>query len=93
MSTTHHHQHKQHSSSFNNNDYSSHSLSQDYAAKDNLYSLYYELTSEIKGEKIELDEEEYEENLRNTSLNQIANYIRESIMILIQKYNPKKLIK
>ena len=92
MSTTHHH-HKQQSSSFHNNDYSSHSLSQDYTAKDNLYSLYYELTSEIKGEKIELDEEEYEENLRNTSLNQIANYIRESIMILIQKYNPKKINK
>ena len=65
--------------------------SEDYIAKDNLYSLYYELTSEIKGEKIEIDEEEYESNLRTTSFNQIANYIRQSIMILIQKYNPKKL--
>ena len=67
--------------------------SEDYIAKDNLYSLYYELTSEIKGEKIEIDEEEYESNLRTTSFNQIANYIRQSIMILIQKYNPKKLEK
>ena len=94
MSTTHHKQSSSlhnHHHNISNNDYSSHSLSQDYVAKDNLYSLYYELTSEIKGEKIELDEEEYEENLRNTSLNQIANYIRESIMILIQKYNPKKI--
>ena len=30
-------------------------------------------TLEIKGQKIELDEEEYEDNLRATPLNQIVN--------------------
>ena len=31
--------------------------SPDYIAKDNLFSLYYELTSEIKVKKIEIDED------------------------------------
>jgi hypothetical protein len=64
--------------------------SPDYIAKDNLYSLYYELTSEIKGQKIELDEEEYEDNLRATPLNQIVNYVRESVMILLKKFSKNK---
>ena len=64
--------------------------SPDYIAKDNLFSLYYELTSEIKGKKIEIDEDEYEDNLRVTPLNQIVNYVRECIMILLKKLTKTK---
>ena len=32
-----------------------------FETKEDLYSLFYELLSEVKGQKIELDEEEYEE--------------------------------
>ena len=64
--------------------------SPDYVAKDNLFSLYYELTSEIKGKKIEIDEDEYEDNLRVTPLNQIVNYVRECIMILLKKLTKTK---
>ena len=59
----------------------------DLAAKDNLYSLFYELKSEIKGTNIEIDEQEYEENLKSTSLNQLVGYLRENIRILIKKYS------
>ena len=43
--------------------------------KEKLYTLFYELTSEIKGTKIEIDEDEYEENIRTTSAYQIIEYI------------------
>ena len=40
-----------------------------FETKEDLYSLFYELLSEVKGQKIELDEEEYEENVRATPIN------------------------
>ena len=39
--------------------------------KEKLYTLFYELTSEIKEAKIEIDEEDYEENIRTTTVFQI----------------------
>ena len=56
--------------------------------KEKLYTLFYELTSEIKEEKIEIDEDIYEENLRKTSVFQIIEYIYQTIQILIKKYKP-----
>ena len=57
--------------------------------KEKLYTLFYELTSEIKEEKIEIDEDIYEENLRKTSVFQIIEYIYQTIHILIKKYKPE----
>ena len=54
--------------------------------KEKLYTLFYELTSEIKEKKIEMDEDEYEENIRTTSVFQIIEYIYQAIQILIKKY-------
>ena len=44
--------------------------------KEKLYTLFYELTSEIKEKKIEMDEDEYEENIRTTSVFQIIEYVK-----------------
>ena len=59
--------------------------------KEKLYTLFYELTSEIKGTKIEIDEEEYEENIRTTSVFQIIEYIYQTIQILIKKYKKENV--
>ena len=57
----------------------------DYHNKEMLYTLFYELTSEIKGCKIEIDEDEYQENIRTINFTQLINYIRDSIQILLRK--------
>ncbi|MCQ2818138.1 MAG: hypothetical protein MJ252_12805 [archaeon] len=57
----------------------------EYKAKEELYSLYFELTSEIKGEKIEIDEEEYAEKVRSSTMEELIQYIKESIQILYSK--------
>ena len=59
--------------------------------KEKLYTLFYELTSEIKGTKIEIDEEEYEENIRTTTVFQIIEYIYQTIQILIKKYKKENI--
>ena len=59
--------------------------------KEKLYTLFYELTSEIKGKKIEIDEEEYEENIRTTSVFQIIEYIYQAIQILLKKYKKENI--
>lgn len=64
--------------------------SSSFEAKDSLFSLFYELLSEIKGKKIELDEEEYENNVRTTPINQIINYVRETLHMLFRKYGHKE---
>lgn len=58
---------------------------QNLQSKELLYSLFYELTSEIKGKKIEIDEEVYQENIRITTIPQLVGYIRNTIQILIKK--------
>ena len=55
--------------------------------KELLYNLFYELSSEIKGCKIEIDEEQYQESIKNIQFKQIVKYIRESIQILLKKKN------
>ena len=53
--------------------------------KEMLYMLFYDLTSEIKGKKVNIEKEDFEENLRLTSFEQIIKYIEDSIKILIKK--------
>ena len=65
----------------------------EYKVKEKLYTLFYELTSEIKGTKIEIDEDDYEENIRTTNVFQIIEYIYQTLQILLDKYkNDNNLI-
>ena len=58
-----------------------------YLYKEQLYNLFYELKSEIQGCKIEIDEDEYEENIKSTSFQTIFKYVRDTIQILLQTKN------
>ena len=53
--------------------------------KELLYTLFYEIKSEILGCKIEIEEEEYQENIRTITIPNIIKYIHDSIQILILK--------
>ena len=53
--------------------------------KEELFKLYYEILSEIKNEKVKIDEEQYQENLRSTKVETIIHYIKESIGVLVAK--------
>ncbi len=53
--------------------------------KELLYTLFYEIKSEILGDKIELEEEEYQENVRTITIPNLVKYIHNSIQILIIK--------
>ena len=60
--------------------------------KEKLLTLFYELTSELKGKKIEIFEEEFQENLLKYSVFQIIDYIYETLQILFSKYKEKNQI-
>ena len=51
--------------------------------KELLYNLFYEIKSEILGSKIEIEEDEYQENIKKTSIPKLITYIHDSIQILI----------
>ena len=53
--------------------------------KELLYNLFYEIKSEILGKKIEIEEDEYQENVRSITIPKLIIYIHESIQILISK--------
>ena len=53
--------------------------------KDLLYELFYEIKSEILGCKIEIEDDEYQENIKAITIPKLVNYIHDSIQILIQK--------
>ena len=53
--------------------------------KELLYELFYEIKSEILGCKIEIEEDEYQENIKTITIPKLVNYIHDSIQILIQK--------
>ena len=53
--------------------------------KELLYNLFYEIKSEILNSKIEIEEEEYQENINSTTIPQLVNYIHDSIQILLKK--------
>jgi len=60
-------------------------INTDYKYKEMLYSLFYEITSEIKGTKIEIDEDEFQENINTITFENLLNYVHEQIKILIRK--------
>ena len=51
--------------------------------KELLYNLFYEIKSEILGVKIEIEEDEYQENATKITIPKLINYIHDSIQILI----------
>ena len=53
--------------------------------KELLYELFYEIKSEIIGCKIEIEEEEYQENVRAITIPKLVDYLHDSIQILIKK--------
>jgi len=53
--------------------------------KELLYELFYEIKSEILGCKIEIEEDEYQENIRTISFRKLIKYVHDSIQILIKK--------
>ena len=57
----------------------------EYKWKELLYTLFYEIKSEILEAKIEIDEDEYQENVRAITIPKLINYIHDSIQILILK--------
>ena len=57
----------------------------EYQWKELLYTLFYEIKSEILGSKIEIEEEEYEENIKTITIPNLIKYIHDSIQILIIK--------
>jgi len=59
--------------------------SKEHKWKELLYELFYEIKSETLGCKIEIDEEEYQENIRTINIPKLVNYIHDSIQILLKK--------
>ena len=53
--------------------------------KESLYNLFYEIKSEILGSKIEIDEDEYQENINKITIPNLISYIHDSIQILVAK--------
>jgi hypothetical protein len=53
--------------------------------KELLYELFYEIKSEILGCKIEIEEDEYQENVQSINIPKLVQYIHDSIQILINK--------
>ena len=74
----------------NSNDYKNISPKNKYQKKEHkwkelLYNLFYEIKSEILNSKIEIEEDEYQENINSTTIPQLVNYIHDSIQILLKK--------
>ena len=67
------------------NDKTKNSTTKEYKWKELLYELFYEIKSETLGCKIEMEEEEYQENIRSITIPLLINYIHESIQILLKK--------
>ena len=55
----------------------------EFEIKEMLYSLFYEIISEIRKIKIEFSMEEYQEKINEITVKQLIKYIKESISILI----------
>ena len=53
--------------------------------KELLYELYYEIKSEILSQKIEIEEDEYQDNIKSITIPKLVKYIHDSIQILINK--------
>ena len=53
--------------------------------KEDLYSLFYEIISEIKNCKIEIEEDDFRKNIQTISSKQLIDYLHDSIKILLKK--------
>ena len=53
--------------------------------KELLYTLFYEIKSEILGCRIEIEEDEYQENIKSITIPRLVDYLHDSIQILITK--------
>ena len=53
--------------------------------KEDLYSLFYEIISEIKNCKIEIEEDDFKKNIQTISSKQLIDYLHDSIKILLKK--------
>ena len=67
------------------NDKSKNNTKKELKWKELLYELFYEIKSETLGSKIEIEEEEYQENIRSITIPDLINYIHASIQILLKK--------
>ena len=67
------------------NDKSKNNAKKELKWKELLYELFYEIKSETLGSKIEIEEEEYQENIRSITIPDLINYIHASIQILLKK--------
>ena len=65
------------------NSFSNKKKNSEHKTKELLYNLYYEIKREILGSKIEIDEDEYQENINKISIPKLITYIHDSIQILI----------
>ena len=69
------------------NNYSSSSIDEknntEHKWKELLYNLFYEIKSEILGTKIEIDEDDYQDNINRITIPKLITYIHDSIQILI----------
>ena len=60
-------------------------LSKEHKWKELLYELFYEIKSELLGCKIEIDEEEFQQNIKQITIPKLVDYLHNSIQILIKK--------
>ena len=60
-------------------------IAKEHKWKELLYELFYEIKSELLGCKIEIDEEEFQENIRGITIPKLVDYIHDSIQILVKK--------
>jgi hypothetical protein len=73
------------SDEFKNNSPKNKFKKKEHKWKELLYNLFYEIKSEILNSKIEIEEDEYQENINSTTIPQLVNYIHDSIQILLKK--------
>ena len=69
----------------NNNSNNNRNLSKEHKWKELLYELFYEIKSETLGCKIEIEEDEYQENIRTITYQKLIKYVHDSIRILLKK--------
>ena len=73
------------SNELNNNNNKNKYLKKEHKWKELLYNLFYEIKSEILNCKIEIEEDEYQENIKSITIPSLITYIHDSIQILIKK--------
>ena len=76
---------KDKNNSYDNSKNNNSNLTKEHKWKELLYELFYEIKSEILGCKIEIEEEEYQENIRTIKFPKLIKYIHDSIQILLRK--------